>query len=154
MPHRWKTVAELLGPRRETVHSIPADATVLAALERLDQHDIGVLVVLEGSRPAGILSERDLARKVELRGRSAKDTRVAEVMTPQILHVTPDQTVERCILMMKQHRVRHLVVIEEARAVGVLSIRDILEDAVAEEEKLIRDLEAERLRMTTDTGTY
>lgn len=104
----WKTVAELLGPRRGVVLSIPADATVHAALERLAEHDVGVLVVLDGEKPAGIFSERDLARKVELRGRTAKATAVREVMTPEVLYVAPEHTLDRCLALMKQDRVRHL----------------------------------------------
>ena len=154
MQRAWKTVAELLGGRRGVVHSIPAEATVHAALERLAEHDVGVLVVLEGGRPAGIFSERDLARKVELRGRTAKTTAVREVMTPEVLYVTPGHTLDRCLVLMKKERVRHLMVAEENRAVGVVSARDILLDAVAEDEKHIRDLEADRLVMTTYTGTY
>ena len=150
----WKTVAELLGGRRGTVLSIPAEATVFAALERLAEHDVGMLVVLEGGRPAGIFSERDLARKVELRGRTAKTTAVREVMTPEVLYVTPGHTLDRCLVLMKKHRVRHLLVIEDDRAVGVVSARDILVDAVAEDEKHIRGLEADRLVMTTNTGAY
>ena len=154
MARTWKTVAELLGPRRGTVLSIPAGATVLAALERLAEHDVGVLVVLEGGRPAGIFSERDLARKVELRGRAARDTPVRDVMTPEVLYVTPGHTLDRCMVLMKQDRVRHLVVVEDNKVVGVVSARDILVDAASEAEKHIRGLEADRLVMTTNTGAY
>jgi CBS domain-containing protein len=109
----WKTVGELLGSRRGTVLSIPADATVHAALEQMAEHDVGVLVVLDGGRPAGIFSERDLARKVELRGRTAKDTLVRDVMTPQVIYVTPGHTLDQCMVLMKEDRVRHLVVAED-----------------------------------------
>ena len=154
MQRAWKTVAELLGARRGTVLSIPADATVFAALERLAEHDVGVLVVLDAGKPVGIFSERDLARKVELRGRTAKDTRVREVMTPEVLYVTPGHTLDRCMVLMKKDRVRHLVVVEDNKVVGVVSARDILVDAVAEDERHIRGLEADRLVMTTNTGAY
>ena len=154
MERTWKTVTELLGARRGAVLSIPADATVFAALERLAEHDVGVLVVLEGGRPVGIFSERDLARKVELRGRTARDTPVREAMTPEVLYVTPGHTLDRCMVLMKQDRVRHLVVVEDNKVVGVVSARDILVDAASEAEKHIRGLEADRLVMTTYTGTY
>ena len=154
MARTWKTVAELLGPRRGTVLSVPTGATVHAALERLAEHDVGVLVVLDGGRPVGIFSERDLARKVELRGRTAKDTRVREVLTPEVLYVTPGHTLDRCMVLMKKDRVRHLVVVEDNKVVGVVSARDILVDAVVEDEKHIRGLEADRLVMTTNTGAY
>ena len=154
MKRTWKTVGELLGPRRGTVLSIPADATVHAALERMAEHDVGVLVVLEGGKPAGIFSERDLARKVELRGRTARDTAVREVMTPEVLYVTPGHTLDRCMVLMKKDRVRHLAVAEDGKVVGVVSARDILVDAVAADEKHIRSLETDRLVMTTNTGAY
>ncbi len=154
MERTWKTVAELLGARRGTVLSISADATVHAALERMAEHDVGVLVVLDGGKPVGIFSERDLARKVELRGRTAKDTTVREAMTPEVLYVTPGHTLDRCIVLMKEDRVRHLVVVEDNKAVGVVSARDILVDAATEAEKHIRGLETDRLVMTTYTGTY
>ena len=154
MQRAWKTVAELLGARRGTVLSIPAEATVHAALERLAEHDVGVLVVLEGGRPAGIFSERDLARKVELRGRTAKATAVREVMTPEVLYVTPEHTLDRCMALMTRDRVRHLVVVEDDKVIGVVSARDILVDAGAADERHIRGLEADRLVMTTNTGTY
>ena len=154
MERTWKTVAELLGGRRGTVLSISADATVYAALERMAEHDVGVLVVLEGGKPVGIFSERDLARKVELRGRTAKDTTVREAMTPEVLYVTPGHTLDRCMVLMKEDRVRHLMVVEDNKAVGVVSARDILVDAASEAERHIRGLEADRLVMTTNTGAY
>ena len=154
MKRSWKTVAELIGPRRGVVLSIPSEATVYAALERMAEHDVGVLVVLEGGKPAGIFSERDLARKVELRGRAAKTTTVREVMTPEVLYVTPEHTLDRCLVLMKKDRVRHLAVAENGKVVGVVSARDILVDAVAADERHIRDLETDRLVMTTNTGAY
>ncbi|HYZ30727.1 MAG TPA: CBS domain-containing protein [Crenalkalicoccus sp.] len=154
MERSWKSVEELLGPRRGIVFSVPAEATVHAALEMLAEKDVGMLVVQAGDKPVGIFSERDLARKVELHGRTARDTRVHEVMTPEVLYVTPAHTIDRCMLLMKKDRVRHLVVVEDGRVVGVVSARDILEDAVAEEEERIRELKTDRLVMTTYTGAY
>ena len=147
-------MAELIGPRRGVVLSIPSEATVYAALERMAEHDVGVLVVLEGGKPAGIFSERDLARKVELRGRAARATAVREVMTPEVLYVTPEHTLDRCLVLMKKDRVRHLAVAENGKVVGVVSARDILVDAVAADERHIRSLETDRLVMTTNTGAY
>ena len=154
MKRTWKTVGELLGPRRGVVLSVPAGASVYAALESMAEHDVGVLVVLEGDKPAGIFSERDLARKVELRGRTAKGTAVRDVMTPEVLYVTPEHTLDRCLVLMKKDRVRHLAVAENGKVVGVVSARDILVDAVAADERHIRDLETDRLVMTTNTGAY
>src|SRR4028119_1288196 len=101
----WKTVAELIGPRRGVVLSTPSEATVYAALERMAEHDVGVLVVLEGGKPAGIFSARDLAREVGRRGRTAKTTAGREAMTPEVLYVTPEHTLDQCLVLMKKDRV-------------------------------------------------
>lgn len=150
----WKTVSELLGARLGTVFSIAPEDTVLSALTRLAEKDIGVLIVLERGQMVGIISERDCARKVELRGRAAKDTPVRDVMTREVLYVTPTLTIDRCMALMKQDRVRHLPVVEGSRIVGVVSARDILEDIAAEQAHAIRDLERDRLMMTVNTGSY
>lgn len=154
MARRERTVSDLLGNSRGVVFSIPAGATVYAALELMAKHDVGALVVLEGDRPVGIFSERDLARKVELRGRTARDTIVREVMTPEVLVVAPEHTIGRCMALMGKDRTRHLVVVEASQVVGVVSARDILVDAVTEEQRENRDLRADRLVMTTYTGSY
>ena len=91
---------------------------------------------------------------MELRGRTAKGTAVRDVMTPEVLYVTPGHTLDVCMVLMKKDRVRHLAVAEDSKVVGVVSARDILVDAVADDEKHIRGLEADRLVMTTNTGAY
>jgi len=150
----WKTVSELLGARRGTVISIAPDSTVLAAMQTLAEHDIGALVVHEHGRMIGILSERDCARKVELRGRAAKDTAVRDVMTRDVICVMPSLTLDRCMALMKQDRVRHLPVVQDSEVIGVVSARDILEDVAAEQAHSIRGLERDRLVMTVNTGSY
>jgi len=150
----WKTVSELLGARLGIVFSVAPDDTVLSALERLAEKDVGALVVLEKGQMVGILSERDCARKLELRGRAAKDTAVRDVMTRDVLYVVPTLTIDRCMALMKQDRVRHLPVLDGSKVVGMVSARDILEDAAAEQAHTIRDLERDRLMMTVNTGSY
>ena len=86
--------------------------------------------------------------------RTARDTAVREVMTPEVLYVMPEHTLDRCMALMRKDRVRHLVVVEDNKVVGVVSARDILVDAASEAERHIRDLEADRLVMTTNTGAY
>ncbi len=151
---RWKTVSELLGARRGIVFSIEPDDTVLTAMQRLAERDIGALVVLERERMVGIVSERDCVRKVELLGRTARDTAVKEVMTREVLYVMPTLTMDRCMALMRQDRVRHLPVLEGEKVVGVVSARDILEDIAAQQAHAIRDLERDRLMMTVNTGSY
>jgi CBS domain-containing protein len=149
-----KTVDELLGARRGVVFSITPGDTAYSGLEKLADKDVGVLIVLQGDRLVGVLSERDCARKLDLRGRTAKSTAVRDVMTTEVLYVTPGHTIDQCMALMKQDRVRHLPVLQDGRVVGVVSARDILEDAVTEGTYLIRDLERDRLVMTVNTGSY
>jgi CBS domain-containing protein len=153
-----KTARQLLEAKRSDVTGVmsvtPGD-TVLSALKLMQEKDIGAVVVLEGDKLQGILTERDYAREVELKGKTAQDTLVRQIMTERpVLYATPGDPVEKCRALMGQHRVRHLAVCDNGRVIGVLSIRDVLEEIIAEEEHTIRDLETDRLVMTTDTGAY
>src|SRR5215510_10326029 len=134
------------------IFSISAYSPENGALEVLSEKNIGAVLVMEGSRLVGIFSERDYARKGELQGRTAGNTPVSEVMTSSVTSVTPDRTVEECRKIMGERRIRHLPVVDGENVVGVLSSRDILDEIIAEDEKLIRDLETERLM--TNTGNY
>lgn len=154
MDRQWKSVADVLGSRRGTVFSVAPDTSVHAALELLAAQDIGVVVVVDAGKPVGIFSERDLARKVVLTGRSARDTPVSAVMSPQVLYVTPKHTILECMVLMQQDRVRHLVVMDGSKVVGVISARDILEEVITQERQHIKSLEIDRLVMTTYTGSY
>jgi len=153
-----KTARQLLEAKRSDVTGVmgvtPGD-TVLSALKLMQEKDIGAVVVLEGDKLQGILTERDYAREVELKGKTAQDTLVRQIMTERpVLYATPGDPVEQCRALMGQHRVRHLAVCDNGRVIGVLSIRDVLEEIIAEEEHIIRDFETDRLVMTTDTGAY
>jgi CBS domain-containing protein len=153
MPQKWKTLREI-GPIPREVVAISPDETALIVLALLEAKDIGAVAVVEGDRLVGILSERDCVRKLELKGRRAADTRVREIMTPGVVYVTPDHRIDQCMMIMRKEHLRHLPVVEGDRVVAFLSIRDVLQEVIAEEEHLIHDLEAERLVMTTYTGTY
>jgi CBS domain-containing protein len=148
-----KTVAELIGNQPD-VFRIAPEASVLSALEKLAEKEVGALIVCDGQKLVGIVTERDYARKVELLGRTARDTKVHDIMTVDVVSVSPAHTVDQCMALMKRNRVRHLPVVQDDRIIAMLSSRDVVEEMIAEEEHLIHDLEAERLRMTTDTGTY
>jgi CBS domain-containing protein len=148
-----KTVAELIGNQPD-VFRIAPEASVLSALEKLAEKEVGALIVCDGQKLVGIVTERDYARKVELLGRTARDTKVQDIMTVDVVSVSPAHTVDQCMALMKRNRVRHLPVVQDDRIIAMLSSRDVVEEMIAEEEHLIHDLEAERLRMTTDTGTY
>jgi CBS domain-containing protein len=148
-----KTAKQLLDVKKQAgFFSVSANSTVKAALEVLSEKNIGAVLVMEDTKLIGIFSERDYARKGELQGRTAGSTAIREVMTSSIASVTPDQTVEECRKIMGERRIRHLPVLHGEKVIGVLSSKDILDEIIAEDEKLIRDLETERL--LTTTGNY
>ena len=154
MPRPSSPVRRLLDRKATGVVSAAPDDTVLDALRLMAERDIGAVVVLDRGRLVGMLSERDCARELALAGRSARDTRVAEIMTADVVTIGPAETVEDCgALLMARHHVRHLPVVEEGgRVVGVLSARDIIEERLSEEGREVRDLETERLML--HTGSY
>jgi CBS domain-containing protein len=150
-----KTTKQLLDIKKQAgSFSVSANSTVKAALEVLSEKNIGAVLVMEGTKLVGIFSERDYARKGELQGRAAGSTAIREVMTSNIASVTPGQMVEECRRIMGERRIRHLPVLDGEKVIGVLSSKDILDEIIAEDEKLIRDLETERLLMTTTAGNY
>lgn len=129
----------------------PGD-TVLDALKMMAERNIGALLVMEGQRLVGLLSERDCVRKLDVKGRSARDTRVADIMTKDVLTVPSDRPLDECRKIMGERRFRHLPVVDNGNVVGVLSIRDVLEEVIAEEERQIQNLETERLAI--NEGQY
>ena len=136
-----KTVAQMLVGKPTGVISISPDTAVLDALKLLAEKDVGAVLVMEGTRLVGIFSERDYARKVALKGKSASDTPVSEIMTRQVVCVTPAQTNEDCMALMTQKRIRHLPVIDNDRVQGVLSIGDLVKDMISEQQFIISQLE-------------
>jgi CBS domain-containing protein len=130
------------------------DVPVLAALEVLADKDLGALVVLDEDRLAGVFSERDYARGGELVGKSAQHTLVRELMTPDVIFVTPDQTVEQCMALMTAKRMRHLPVVEGDRVVGLVSIGDLVKHVNVHYEEVVRDLERDRMFLRTGEAGY
>ena len=150
-----KTAKQLLDMKKQVgFFSVPANSTVKAALEVLSEKNIGAVLVMDGTKLVGIFSERDYARKGELQGRTAQSTAIREVMTLSVASVRPDRTVDQCRKIMGEMRIRHLPVLDGEKVIGVLSSKDILDEIIAEDEKLIRNLETERLVMTTTAGNY
>jgi CBS domain-containing protein len=147
-----KTARQILSEKPRDVISVGPDDSVLTALRLMADKDVSTVLVLQGDNLAGILSQRDYARKVELAGRHAGDTRVSEIMTTQVVYVTPDHTCEQCLALMHAKRIRHLPVIESRRVIGMLSNNDVLEELILEDEHLIKDLEHDVLNLTIDTG--
>ena len=136
-----KTISQLLQAKGGEIHSIAPSAQMVEALKLMAEKGIGALVVMEGERLAGIISERDYARKVILRGKS-HDIPVREIMTAKVVTVHPGQTVEECMALMTEKRIRHLPVTEGERLIGVLSIGDLVKEVIAEQEQTIKQLES------------
>ena len=137
-----QTVRGLLRDKGSQVYSVAPQASVYDALNLLAEKNLGALVVLtrEGDL-AGIVSERDYARKVELLGKTARDTPVCEIMTERVVCVRPDQTVEDCMALMTNKRIRHLPVIEGNTLIGIVSIGDVVKAIISEQEFMIAQLE-------------
>ncbi|HEV7801708.1 MAG TPA: CBS domain-containing protein [Burkholderiales bacterium] len=137
-----KSLKQLLEAKGGRVYSIRPDAKVIEALQLMAQKDVGALLVMEGARLAGIMSERDYARKVILQGKSSQDLAVRDIMTADVIRVDPSQTVEECMGLMTQHRVRHLPVCEGDKLMGLVSIGDLVKEVIAEQEQTIKQLES------------
>ena len=137
-----KTVAQLLTQKPAEIVAIAPGVMVIDALKVLAEKEIGAVLVMDGPRLAGIFSERDYARKVALKGKSSADTPVSEVMTRQVVAVTPAHTNEDCMALMTGKRVRHLPVVADDRVVGILSIGDLVKDLISEQQFIINQLES------------
>jgi signal-transduction protein with cAMP-binding, CBS, and nucleotidyltransferase domain len=133
-------VETLLRNKGRLLWSISPDASVYQAVELMSEKQVGALVVLTSGRLAGIISERDYARKVILKGRSSHETRVRDIMTAPVMYVTPTQPIDECMRLMTQRRVRHLPVLEGERVVGVVSIGDVVNWLIASQGETIKHL--------------
>ncbi|MFQ5856802.1 MAG: CBS domain-containing protein [Anaerolineae bacterium] len=136
-----KTVRQVLRCKGHAVWCVAPDASVREALQLMAEKDVGALLVLEADRLVGVFSERDYARKVVLKGRSSEDTPVREIMTQEVVHVCPDQTIEDCMALITDKRVRHLPVLEDDQLVGIVSIGDVVKAIISEQEFIIEQLE-------------
>ncbi|MEB0039909.1 MULTISPECIES: CBS domain-containing protein [unclassified Pseudomonas] len=139
-----KTVAQLLNTKADDhrqVHTIAPDQTVLTALSLMAEKNVGALPVVENGHVIGVISERDYARKVALKGRSSADTRVSTIMSERIITVSPSESVEKCMSIMTDSHLRHLPVVKDGQLMGLLSIGDLVKEAIAEQADLIRQLE-------------
>ena len=136
-----KTVKQILGHKGSQAHSTQPDALTYDALKLMAEKNVGALLVLENGRLVGILSERDYARKVILKGKSALDTPVRDIMTERVICVRPEQTVEECMALMTERHVRHLPVLVGDEVVGIVSIGDLVKAILDEKDFVIKQLE-------------
>ena len=137
-----KSLNQLLAAKGGQVYSIRPDATVIDALRLMAQKDVGALLVMDDTRVVGIMSERDYARKVILQGKSSQDMPVRDIMTADVVKVDPSRTIEECMGLMTQRRIRHLPVCEGEKLVGLVSIGDLVKEVIAEQEQTIKQLES------------
>jgi CBS domain-containing protein len=136
-----KTIRKLLDEKGDQVWSVSSTGSVYDALVLMAEKNIGAVAVMDDSRLVGIFSERDFTRNVVLQDRAAKDTKVSEVMTSRPVCVGPDQTMEECLALMTDKRVRHLPVVEHDRVVGLVSIGDAVKAVISEQQFTIEQLE-------------
>jgi len=137
-----KTVQQLLESKRYSVVSVLPSTTVLEALKVMADKEIGAVIVIDDGHLAGIFSERDYARKVVLQGKASKDMPVREIMTERVVCVRPEQTIEDCMGLMTDKRIRHLPVLEHKKVIGVISIGDVVKEMLSEKEFVIKQLES------------
>ena len=135
------TVRDMIRKKGGEIYSTSPDSTVLDALKSMANHNTGALLVMDGTNVAGILSERDCVRKVELSGKSAKDTRVLEIMTSKVINITADEELEECMTLMINRNIRHLPVYDGEKLLGLISVRDVLREVVEVQRSMISQLE-------------
>jgi len=136
-----KLVSDILNSKGHEIWAVKPDDTVFDSLQLMAEKEIGSLLVMDEDRLVGIVTERDYARKVILEGKSSKSSSVAEIMTKQVLCVTPERTVDECMALMTDKRARHLPVLDHKRVIGILSIGDLVKATLSEQQVLIDQLE-------------
>jgi CBS domain-containing protein len=135
-------VKHLLEGKGKAVYAVAPDASVYEAIQQMADKNVGALVVIKGSELVGIVSERDYARKVILKDRSSRDTPVAEIMTASVITVASDATVDECMRLCTDGRLRHLPVLDGTSIVGVVSIGDLVKAVISEQKETINQLES------------
>lgn len=135
------TIAQLLNTKGNQVWSVKPKATIFEALEIMSEKEIGALLVMEDGKLTGIFSERDYARKVILKGKSSKETPVGELMTRKVFYIDPQKTTNDCMAMMTAKRIRHVPVIEDNQVMGIVTIGDVVNQIISEQEVTINHLE-------------
>ena len=134
-------ISEVLAHKGSAVCSVSPQATVFEAIQTMAERNVGALLVMDGPKLLGVMSERDYTRKVALKGKSSRETRVSEITTERPVTVTPDHTVEHCMRLMTEHRVRHLPVVLDGSVAGVVSIGDLVNWIIRAQSATISQLE-------------
>jgi len=134
-------ISSLLHHKGEAAWSIAPDATVFDAIKLMADKNIGALLVISGGKLVGVFSERDYTRKVALAGKSSRQTAVAEILSTEIISVSPDDSVEECMRLMTEHRVRHLPVVQDGKIAGIVSIGDLVNWIISSQKATIAQME-------------
>lgn len=134
------TVRQLLDQKGRNVWSIHPDATVFEAVAKMDEKDVGSLVVMDGEKLVGIVTERHYARNIVLKGKASPTTPVGEIMERRVVCATPEQTVEQCMAVMSEKHVRHLPVLEGEKMIGIISIGDLVKNIIGDQKFIIEQL--------------
>lgn len=137
-----KPVSELLRAREGTLWHVHPEETVFNALQLLAQYEVGALMVMDHGKLVGVVSERDYTRKVALQGRNSRETTVADIMTRNVVTIGPRTGTRQCMALMSEKRIRHLPVVEGDTVLGMISIRDIMDDIIALQDQTIGQLES------------
>ena len=136
-----RTVGEILKKKGSDVFSISPQSTVFDALKMMADKDVGALLVVDEEKLVGILSERDYARRIILKDKSSKTTSVGDLMTRNVLYISPEKTVEDCMVIMASKHVRHLPVLEDGNLIGLISSTDVVRNIISAQQNTIEDLE-------------
>jgi CBS domain-containing protein len=136
-----KTARDLLREKGTQVYATSPEASVYDALQQMAEKNIGALIVFEGERLVGLISERDYARKIVLKNKFSRETAVTEIMSHDVVTVAPDKNLEECMEVITEHRVRHLPVVEDDRVLGIISIGDVVKGIIDHKEFVIEQLE-------------
>ena len=135
------SVSQLLNKKGKEIHSISPDATVFDAIKLMSELGVGALLVMEGGRLSGIISERDYTRKVILKGKSSASTPVHEIMTKNIFCLSPEDNIDQCMALMNENQIRHLPIVENDQVVGVVTIMDVIKNILMEKDFIIEQME-------------
>jgi CBS domain-containing protein len=136
-----RPIQELLNKHGGTIWSLHPQETVYDALKTLSEKDVGALMVMDEGVLVGVFSERDYTRKIALAGKASRDTRVEEIMTSTVMTVSPKTTTDKCMALMSQKKIRHLPVVDGTTVLGMISIRDIMDDLLKDREETIHQLQ-------------
>jgi len=136
-----KPIVELLRKHEDGIYSVAPGVMVFDGLKLLSEFEVGAMLVMDGEKLVGVFSERDYTRKVALQGKNSREVPIADIMTRDVITVAPQTRTRACMALMSQHKIRHLPVVDKGKVIGMISIRDIMDDIIADHELTIAQLQ-------------